>query len=124
MESTFQQAANEVKNDVNDIARKARERTRPNQDKIVQDFKVMISDAEELLRSVAGASGEGVAMARERFGSKLDAAKRACVDADGAVRARVDSAASAADTYVSDNPWRAVAVAASVGAIVGFLMRR
>ena len=124
MESTFPNTARDVKKDVQDIAQKAIERTRPSQDKLAQDFKTMINDAEELLRSVAGASGEGVAMARERFGEKLDAAKRACVDADGAVRARVDSAAQSANTYVSDNPWRAVAVAASVGAIVGYLMRR
>jgi ElaB/YqjD/DUF883 family membrane-anchored ribosome-binding protein len=103
---------------------RAAERVRPSQDKLVQDFKTMIGDAEELLRSLAGASGEGLGVARERFNAKLASAKQVVSDAESSLHAKVDSAAEATRTYVTENPWRAIAVAASVGAVVGYLMRR
>lgn len=33
-------------------------------------------------------------------------------------------AITAADGYVSDNPWRAVGIAAAIGALIGFLAAR
>ena len=113
-----------TKREANGVLNKVTKQGRPTQEKLVQDFKTMISDAEELLRSVAGASGEGIAMAREQFSDKLGTAKQLCADAEESVRSRVDAAAKATTDYAADNPWRTIAVAASVGAVLGYLINR
>ena len=120
MDHVYQNPTGQLKQEAQNVM----DKTRGGRDKLVSDFKTMITDAEELLREVAGASGDGVSVAREKFAEKLAAAKRVAQDADATVRAKVSDATATAETYVSDNPWRAVAIAASVGAVIGFLMQR
>ena len=43
-------------------------------EKLVQDFRSVVADAEELLRATAGQAGEKVAAARERIQENLVAA--------------------------------------------------
>ena len=46
-----------------------------NKDKLVADLKVVVADAEELLRATASQAGEKVAVARERIQASLATAK-------------------------------------------------
>ena len=45
-------------------------------EKLMQDFRVVVTDAEELLRATAGLAGEKVSAARERIQENLTAAKQ------------------------------------------------
>ena len=45
-------------------------------------------------------------------------------DAPASVLNKAKEAATAADDYVQDNPWRSIGLAASVGLIVGLLISR
>ncbi len=51
------------------------ETTDVNRDKLVADMRVVIADAEELLRATAGQAGEKVAAARARIQDNLETAK-------------------------------------------------
>lgn len=93
-------------------------------DKLVQDFRVVVADAEELLRATAGQAGEKVAAARERIQENLAAAKVRLAAAEEAVVAKARQAANATDEYVHENPWKAVGIGAGVGLIVGMLIAR
>lgn len=93
-------------------------------DKLVQDFRVVVADAEELLRATAGQAGEKVAAARERIQENLAAAKVRLAAAEEAVVAKAKQAANATDEYVHENPWKAVGIGAGVGLIVGMLIAR
>ena len=46
-----------------------------NKEKLVADLKVVVADAEELLRATASQAGEKVAVARERIQASLASAK-------------------------------------------------
>lgn len=93
-------------------------------DKLMEDLRMVVTDAEELLRATAGHAGEKVAAARERAGQSIDAAKARISQAGYAAADQTRIAARATDDYVHENPWTAVGVAAAVGIVLGVLMSR
>lgn len=93
-------------------------------EKLMQDLRIVVADAEELLRATAGQAGEKVSSARERIQESLIAAKGRIMAAEEAVVARTRQAAKATDDYVHDNPWKAVGIAAGIGLVVGMLVSR
>ena len=93
-------------------------------DKLVADLKVVVADAEELLRATASQAGEKVAAARERIQASLAAAKVKLTEAEKVLLEKSKEAAKAADEYVRENPWQAVGVAAAAGLVLGVLISR
>ena len=93
-------------------------------DKLVADLKVVVADAEELLRATAAQAGEKVSAARERIQASLAAAKVKLTEAERALLEKSKEAAKAADEYVRENPWQAVGVAAAAGLVLGILISR
>ncbi len=93
-------------------------------DKLVADMKVVIADAEELLKATASAAGDKVSAARARMEDSLRTARIKVAEAQEVVVDKAKAAARATDDYVHANPWRAVGIAAGVGLIVGMLISR
>ena len=93
-------------------------------EKLMQDLRVVVADAEELLRATAGQAGEKISAARERIQENLAAAKERLAAAQESMVAKTKQAAKATDEYVHENPWRAVGIAAGVGLVVGMLISR
>jgi ElaB/YqjD/DUF883 family membrane-anchored ribosome-binding protein len=93
-------------------------------DKLVADMKVVIADAEDLLRATASAAGEKAAAARARMEDSLRTARVKVAEAQEVVVGRAKAAARATDDYVHANPWRAVGIAAGVGLVIGMLISR
>jgi ElaB/YqjD/DUF883 family membrane-anchored ribosome-binding protein len=98
--------------------------TTVSKDKLIADFKVVIADAEELLRATAGQAGDKIAEARAKVQDHLNNAKASLAEAQAAVVERAKAVGHATDDYVHDNPWRSVGVAAGIGFIVGLLIGR
>lgn len=95
-----------------------------NKDKLVQDLKTVMSDAEELLRATANQAGEKVAAARERIQDSMHRAKVKLAEAEAVMIEKSKQAARATDEYVHENPWKAVGIAAGIGLVVGLLIGR
>ena len=93
-------------------------------DKLVQDMRNVISDAEDLLRATATQAGEKIAVARERIQDSLHQAKVKLAEAEALVRERATQAARYTDEYVHENPWRAIGAAAGIGLLLGLLISR
>jgi ElaB/YqjD/DUF883 family membrane-anchored ribosome-binding protein len=93
-------------------------------EKLMQDLRLVVSDAEELLRATASQAGEKVSAARERIQENLAVAKEHLAVAQQHVAAKARQAARVTDEYVHENPWRAVGIAAGAGLIVGMLISR
>lgn len=93
-------------------------------EKLVQDFKVVVSDAEELLRATANQAGEKVAVAREKVQESLRRAKVKLAEAEEILIDKGKQAARVTDEYVHDNPWSAVGIAAGIGFMIGLLIGR
>lgn len=95
-----------------------------NKEKLVSDLKIVVSDAEELLRATAGAAGEKAGELRERIGNRLRDAKERLQDAEAALVDKTKAAARATDDFVHEQPWKAVGVAAALGLALGVLIGR
>ena len=93
-------------------------------EKLATDLRVVIADAEELLRATAGQVGEKAVVARERIQESLRVAKDKLARAEEVVIDKTKAAARATDDYVHDHPWGAVGIAAAVGLVVGMLISR
>ena len=92
-------------------------------DKLVDDLKNLVADAEGLLKATASQAGEKVAEARQKIEQSLIEGKKALADAEKTLRQKSKECAELADDYVRDNPWSAVGIAASVGLVLGLLLR-
>lgn len=102
----------------------SQELTTANKEKLVADMKVVIGDAEEILRATAGAAGEKMGEMREKIEIRLRDAKERLADAEVALRDKAKAACNATDDFVHDHPWQAVGVAAAVGLALGVLIGR
>ena len=93
-------------------------------DKLMEDLRLVVSDAEELLKATAGLAGENVNNVRARAEDSVRAAKARIADAGHVVAEQTREAAKAADDYLRENPWSAVGIAAVVGIVIGVLINR
>lgn len=92
--------------------------------KLISDFKIVVADAEELLKATAGQAGEKASALREKLQAQLVSAKHDLADAQEKAVEKAKAVGRATDDYVHENPWRSVGVAAGVGLIVGLLIGR
>jgi ElaB/YqjD/DUF883 family membrane-anchored ribosome-binding protein len=95
-----------------------------NKDQLINDFKVVVADAEALLKATANTGGEKLAELRAKAEESLSIAKARMMDVQEEVLARTKEAAKATDEYVHDNPWHSVGIAASIGVVIGLLIGR
>lgn len=93
-------------------------------EKLARDLKIVISDAEDLLRATASQAGDKVAAARGKIEDSLRNAKVKLAEVEDVLIDQGKLAARATDEYVHDHPWRAVGIAAGVGLIIGMLISR
>lgn len=98
--------------------------TTVHKDKLMSDLRVVIADAEELLRMTANEAGEGAADIRSRVQARLNQAKADLVHLQEAAVAKVKAAGHATDEFVHENPWKSIGIAAGIGLVVGLLVGR
>lgn len=93
-------------------------------EQLIRDFKVVVADAEALLKATAGQGGETMAATRAKVLESLETAKAKMLDAEQALMLKTKAAAKATDEYVHGHPWQAIGIAASVGVVIGLLIGR
>lgn len=93
-------------------------------DKLIADLRIVVTDAEELLKATAGQAGEKVTAMRDRIGRSLEQAKNRLSQLEDEALDKGKAAARATDQYVHDNPWKSVGLAAGVGFLLGWLTSR
>jgi ElaB/YqjD/DUF883 family membrane-anchored ribosome-binding protein len=89
-------------------------------EKLMADLRIVIGDAEELLKATAGQAGAKVDEARARAQESLRAARERLEQAGAAAGASMREI----DAQVRANPWAAVGIAAGVGLVIGVLLAR
>jgi ElaB/YqjD/DUF883 family membrane-anchored ribosome-binding protein len=100
------------------------ETTVVNRDKLMSDLRTVIADAEEVLKVTADQATAGAAELRVRMQERLHQARIRLQDLQDSAVARARAAGHAADDYVHEHPWKAIAAAAGVGMIIGLLIGR
>lgn len=98
--------------------------TSTQKDRLMSDLRLVITDAEELLRMTASEAGEGAADIRSRVQAKMNQAKTDLVNLQAVAVAKAKAAGHATDEFVHENPWKSIGVAAGLGLVVGLLIGR
>ena len=93
-------------------------------EKLVNDLKRVVVDADGLLKEVVGSSADQLAAAGSRFKTRLGEARSRLDDARLAAKSKACSAAEATQDYVRDNPMKIIGVAALAGLLAAFLLSR
>ncbi len=96
--------------------------TQAARDRLVEDFKRVIADAEDLLKATASQTGDKIASVRTRAEDSLRDARRRLSEIEGEIVGRTKAAARATDDFVHDRPWQTVAIAAGVSFLLGMLI--
>lgn len=100
------------------------ELTTPQKDKLMADLRQVIADAEDLLKLTANEVGDSAVGLRERLQQRMADAKHSLLTLQATATEKAKAAGHAADDYVHDHPWQAVALGAGVGLVVGLLISR
>lgn len=93
-------------------------------EKLMQDMRLVVADAEDLLKATAGQTGERIEKIRAKAEESLRTARNRIQIASKAVQETTTEAARSVDQQVRSNPWTAVGVAAGVGLVLGILLGR
>lgn len=95
---------------------------KPRKEKLVEDMKMVVSDAEAILQATAGQAGEEITKLRATMTAKLEDAKERMMALEQDLMEQTRQAAKVTDEYVHENPWQAVAVAGIIGFLTGYLV--
>lgn len=92
-----------------------------NTDSTVVELNRIVTQAEELLKTLGEEGGAAAEAVRQRVLRTVNQAKVRLADTTQRVRGAAMDAASATDRYVHDNPWKSIAYGAAAGAAVALI---
>ena len=96
-------------------------RNEVNNDRLQEEFNTVVTETEQLLKSLATAGGDKAGMVREGVADGIAAAGERLEELRQRAVAQANAAHKATDDYVRDNPWRAVGITAAVSALAGLV---
>ena len=96
----------------------------PHKDRLLNDLRVVVADAEALLQAGAGELGTSAHDTREQLLARLQETRNRLGQMQDRLLARSKAVGRAADHYVHENPWKAIGAAAGAGMLLGLLLAR
>lgn len=87
----------------------------------ISDF---LDNVDDLTKAIKDVEAPEIARVRAKVKMALAAAKSALSDGAATVRGQARQVTRTTDTYVRDNPWQVVGIAAVVGIALGIMMTR
>ena len=88
--------------------------------RVSREFHNFVADIEDLIAKTTSLTGEDLARAKAQIGERIAAAKVSIEEMGGVIVQRARKTAAATDTYVREQPWKAVGIGAGVGLLLGF----
>ena len=85
---------------------------------LVRDLKLVMGDAEELLKATAGDAGGKVKEGRARLQAALESARSTCED----LQDRTVEAVKTTDQVIREHPYESIGAAFGVGLLIGVLV--
>jgi ElaB/YqjD/DUF883 family membrane-anchored ribosome-binding protein len=93
-------------------------------DKLMEDVKEVIADAEALVRATADDLSVKAKDARAKLSVKLDSAKAQLKDLESVVKDKAIEGARETDRVIRDHPYESLGVAFGIGLLIGILINR
>ena len=102
-------------------ARAAADSTRAAADSTVSELNRIVTQAEELLKTLGEEGGAAAEAVRQRVMNTVHQARARLGEATYRAKGAAVDAARATDRYVHDNPWKSIAYGAAAGAAVAVI---
>jgi ElaB/YqjD/DUF883 family membrane-anchored ribosome-binding protein len=96
-------------------------RTDVGNDRLQDEFNTVVTETEQLLKSLATAGTDKVGAIREGVADGIAVAGERLERLRQQAAAQANAAGRATDDYVRGNPWRAVGIAAGVSGLAGLV---
>jgi ElaB/YqjD/DUF883 family membrane-anchored ribosome-binding protein len=93
-------------------------------DALGRDIQNVVSDAQELLKTVQTEGQSKLADIKGKASAQLDTAKQKFGEVQQTVQDGAKLAMNETDAYVHSNPWTAIGIGAAVGLVFGYLCGR
>jgi len=90
-------------------------------DKLLNEFNTVVSETEQLLKSVASLSSDQAGVLKGNVDQALSSASDQVMLIRDKSIAQAKATAEAAEEYVKQNPWRAIGIVALVTAAAGLV---
>lgn len=91
-----------------------------NREKLVQDLKTVVRDAEDLIKATAGELSEKTKEARQRLTTAIQSAQSSLSEFE----ARARAGARVTDRLIRENPYPSLGIALFAGLLLGALINR
>ncbi len=88
--------------------------------KLVSDFKIVLNDAEAMLKATAGELGDKAREARARLASSLQSARAGMQR----LEEKALAGAKATDKLIREHPYQSIGVSFAAGLLLGVLVSR
>jgi ElaB/YqjD/DUF883 family membrane-anchored ribosome-binding protein len=89
-------------------------------DKLVKDLRLVVQDAEDLIRATAGEVNEKTKQARARLTQTLEKAKETAQE----LQVKATEKAKVADEVIRQHPYESMGVAFGLGLLLGVIANR
>jgi ElaB/YqjD/DUF883 family membrane-anchored ribosome-binding protein len=86
-----------------------------------RDVQNVVSDAQELLKTVQNEGESKLADMKAKVATQLDTAKQRIGEIQQTVQDGAKVAMNETDAYVRTNPWMAIGIGVALGAAIGYL---
>lgn len=98
--------------------------TSKNTNALGRDVQNVVSDAQELLKTVQSEGESRLAEVKTRVANQVDTAKQKFGEIQATVQDGAKVAMTETDAYVRANPYTAIGIGAAIGLVIGFLAGR
>lgn len=93
-------------------------------DPLMEEFKALVSDTEQLLQHSVELTGDKAEELRGQINSSLQRARKALSSTEQALLERGKEVLSDGEEYVREHPLQSLAIGAGVGFLLGLLVSR
>jgi len=98
--------------------------TTVHREKLLSDLKVVVADADELVKITAGQAGKEAGDIAARMQNRMSRLQDEMAHMQEVAVTKAKAVAQDADGYVHANPWKAIGIAAGLGMLIGLLAGR
>jgi ElaB/YqjD/DUF883 family membrane-anchored ribosome-binding protein len=91
-------------------------------EKLASDFKALINDVQELLKTTSSQAGETIADLRQRLGKKLEEGRKSLSEQESFLREKAEVARVSAEACLREKPWVTLGIAVGIGFALGSLL--
>lgn len=91
---------------------------------ISREFHDFVADIEDLIKQTTSLTGDDLARAKDKLSARVSAAKDSVEALGDDVVDRARKAATDTNTYVHEQPWKAIGAGAVIGLLLGAVLAR